>query len=56
MLSVVEFPQYQFVIAGLKSNLLFYDKLHHKKNVISNKTYDLLRIADASFGNFGAIP
>jgi lipid-A-disaccharide synthase len=57
MLSVVEdFPQYQFVIAGAPSQeFAFYDKFITKKNIkfISNKTYDLLKIADAALVTSG---
>jgi lipid-A-disaccharide synthase len=44
MLSIVDFPDYQFVIAGAQSVFLFM-KVITNKNIkfISNKTYDLLK-------------
>jgi lipid-A-disaccharide synthase len=50
MLSIVEdFPDYQFV-AGSKSGVFFYESFITNKNIkfISNKTYDLLKIATAA--------
>jgi lipid-A-disaccharide synthase len=52
MLSIVEdFPDYQFVIAGAPSQeFSFYESFITNKNIkfISNKTYDLLKIATAA--------
>ncbi len=57
MLSVVDdFPDYQFVIAGAPSQeFSFYENFITKKNIkfISNKTYDLLKIAHAALVTSG---
>ena len=57
MLSVVDdFPEYQFVIAGAPSQEYeFYKTFITKKNIkfISNKTYDLLKIAHAALVTSG---
>ncbi|GEC71026.1 lipid-A-disaccharide synthase [Flavobacterium flevense] len=57
MLSVVDdFPNYQFVIAGAPSQeFSFYENFITKKNIrfISNKTYDLLKIAHAALVTSG---
>lgn len=57
MLSVTStFKEYEFVIAGAPSqDYDFYKPFLHKKNVkfISNKTYDLLNIADAALVTSG---
>ncbi|GGA64827.1 lipid-A-disaccharide synthase [Flavobacterium palustre] len=57
MLSVVDdFPDYQFVIAGAPSQeFAFYESFITNKNIkfISNKTYDLLKIAHAALVTSG---
>lgn len=57
MLSVVDdFPDYQFVIAGAPSQeFAFYETFITNKNIkfISNKTYDLLKIAYAALVTSG---
>lgn len=57
MLSVVDdFPDYQFVIAGAPSQeFAFYETFISNKNIkfISNKTYDLLKIAHAALVTSG---
>jgi lipid-A-disaccharide synthase len=57
MLSVVDdFPEYQFVIAGAPSQeYSFYQKFISNGNIkfISNKTYDLLKIATAALVTSG---
>lgn len=57
MLSVVnDFPEHQFVIAGAPSQeFSFYEKFLKNENVkfISNRTYDLLSIADAALVTSG---
>ncbi len=57
MLSVVnEFPDYQFVIAGAPSQeYAFYKQFISNENIkfISNKTYDLLKIATAALVTSG---
>ena len=57
MLSVVDdFPEYQFVIAGAPSQEFdFYKTFITKNNIkfISNKTYDLLKIAHAALVTSG---
>jgi lipid-A-disaccharide synthase len=57
MLSVVnEFPHYQFVIAGAPSqDFSFYEPFITNTNIkfISNKTYDLLKIATAALVTSG---
>lgn len=57
MLSVVDdFPDYQFVIAGAPSQeFAFYDTFITNKNIkfISNKTYNLLKIAHAALVTSG---
>lgn len=57
MLSVVDdFPDYQFVIAGAPSQeFAFYETFISKNNIkfISNKTYDLLKIAHAALVTSG---
>lgn len=57
MLSVVDdFPDYQFVIAGAPSqDFAFYETFITNKNIkfISNKTYDLLKIAHAALVTSG---
>ncbi|HJS01403.1 MAG TPA: lipid-A-disaccharide synthase, partial [Flavobacterium sp.] len=57
MLSVVDdFPDYQFVIAGAPSQeFSFYQNFITKNNIkfISNKTYDLLKIAHAALVTSG---
>ncbi|HTG65939.1 MAG TPA: lipid-A-disaccharide synthase [Flavobacterium sp.] len=57
MLSVVDdFPDYQFVIAGAPSQeFAFYETFITNKNIkfISNKTYDLLKIAHAALVTSG---
>jgi lipid-A-disaccharide synthase len=57
MLSVVDdFPEYQFVIAGAPSQeYSFYEKFISSGNIkfISNKTYDLLKIATAALVTSG---
>ena len=57
MLSVVEdFSEYQFVIAGAPSQeFAFYESFITNENIkfISNKTYDLLRIAEAALVTSG---
>lgn len=57
MLSVVvDFPDYQFVIAGAPSqNFSFYEKFLSNKNIkfISNKTYDLLSHSHAALVTSG---
>lgn len=57
MLSVVtDFPAYQFVIAGAPSQeYSFYESflLHQNVKFISNKTYDLLSIAEAALVTSG---
>lgn len=57
MLSVVnDFPEYQFVIAGAPSQEFeFYKQFLTTKNVkfISNKTYDLLQVAQAALVTSG---
>ena len=57
MLSVVnDFPDYQFVIAGAPSQeYSFYQQFLGKSNIkfISNRTYDLLRIAHAALVTSG---
>ncbi|HEY4618477.1 MAG TPA: lipid-A-disaccharide synthase [Flavobacterium sp.] len=57
MLSVVDdFPEYQFVIAGAPSQeYSFYEKFISDGNIkfISNKTYDLLKIATAALVTSG---
>lgn len=57
MLSVVDdFPDYQFVIAGAPSQeFTFYETFITNKNIkfISNKTYDLLKIAHAALVTSG---
>ena len=57
MLSVVDdFPDYQFVIAGAPSQeFSFYENFITKKNIrfISNKTYDLLKIAHTALVTSG---
>jgi len=57
MLSVVDdFPDYQFVIAGAPSQeFTFYESFINNKNIkfISNKTYDLLKIAQAALVTSG---
>ena len=57
MLSIVEdFPDYQFVIAGAPSqDYAFYESFITNNNIkfISNKTYDLLKIATAALVTSG---
>ena len=57
MLSVViDFPEYQFVIAGAPSqDFEFYEPFLNKKNIkfISNKTYDLLSVSHAALVTSG---
>lgn len=57
MLSVVDdFPEYQFVIAGAPSQeYSFYESFITKDNIkfLSNKTYDLLKIATAALVTSG---
>lgn len=57
MLSVIDdFPDYQFVIAGAPSQeYSFYEGFITNENIkfISNKTYDLLRIANAALVTSG---
>jgi lipid-A-disaccharide synthase len=56
MLSIVEdFPDYQFVIAGPSQEFSFYESFITNKNIkfISNKTYDLLKIATAALVTSG---
>jgi lipid-A-disaccharide synthase len=56
MLSIVEdFPDYQFVIAGSSQEFSFYENFITNGNIkfISNKTYDLLKIATAALVTSG---
>jgi lipid-A-disaccharide synthase len=57
MLSVVDdFPNYQFVIAGAPSQeYSFYESFISHQNIkfVSNKTYDLLRVANAALVTSG---
>lgn len=56
LLMVDKFPDYQFVIAGAPSQTeRFYDEFIKNKNVkfISNKTYDLLSIANTALVTSG---
>jgi lipid-A-disaccharide synthase len=56
MLSIVEdFPDYQFVIAGAQVRSFPFESFITNKNIkfISNKTYDLLKIATAALVTSG---